>query len=278
MTTLLTRDQWIAACHFHDLSEREVLREIGRRVGNARDRAAEGHHLAHPLVLLDLDSTLYEVGPRTHQILLEWTETQNARSFGLARDRIAEVARHHVGYSLKDTFDALGLDAQDKNVQAALKDAKQFWTDRFFTSEYLKFDHAYAGASHFAQEVHELGAEIIYLTGRDEPNMGEGTRAKLIEDRFPWKDQSRELVGGPRTHLLMKPHISMDDLEFKQSAAHYIKQHGTLIASFENEPPNLVALRDLFPDSMHVFMDTVCSDRPAPVRKDLYRIKGFSAR
>ncbi len=85
MTTLLTRDQWIAACHFHDLSEREVLREIGRRVGNARDRAAEGHHLAHPLVLLDLDSTLYEVGPRTHQILLEWTETQNARSFGFSR-------------------------------------------------------------------------------------------------------------------------------------------------------------------------------------------------
>jgi len=51
------------------------------------------------------------------------------------------------------------------------------------------------------------------------------------------------------------------------AAADYIRRHGTLVASFENEPPNVVALSKVFPDAMHVFVDTVCSDLGAmPVK------------
>ena len=112
-----------------------------------------------------------------------------------------------------------------------------------------------------------MGAEVVYLTGRDEPGMGIGTRGRLLEDRFP--------LDVPRTHLLLKKSFELDDLEHKSKASDYVKRLGNLVASFENEPPNLIALSDIFPAAMHVFVDTVYSERPALPRSGLYRITGF---
>lgn len=256
---------WIASCRFHDLRESEVLSEVGRRVRDLKSKA-KGRE-THPLVLLDLDSTLYEVEPRSHQILLEWCEASESRGFPHVRDRVRQIQREHLGYSIKDTFSALGLSIELDEIAQAWSNAKKFWAERFFTNEYLKYDRAYEGAAEFTREMHGLGAEIVYLTGRDEPGMGDGTRANLVRDGFPW-----EVAG---THLLMKPTFEMEDLLHKQSAAAYIRKHGTLVASFENEPPNLVALYELFPDAMHVFVETICSDRPAVAREGLYRIQTF---
>jgi hypothetical protein len=75
----------------------------------------------------------------------------------------------------------------------------------------------------------------------------------------------------------MKKHASLPDLEHKLEAAKYVQTHGTLIASFENEPANLSALYHLIPEAMHVYVDTVSSDHSAMVCKGLYRIKGFGA-
>ena len=108
---------------------------------------------------------------------------------------------------------------------------------------------------------------IVYLTGRDEPGMGDGTRAMLLRDGFPWETE--------RTHLLLKPAYGLPDLEHKINAAQFIRAHGELVASFENEPPNLVAIYEQFPDAMHVFVETVCSDHAAPAGRGLYRIRGF---
>jgi hypothetical protein len=261
------RGEWIDATHFHDLTEDEVLREVARRVSDVRAKAEGQHRRAHPLVLLDLDSTLYEVGPRTHQILREWMATEEAQAFPQVCRAIEKLHKSQVGYSLKDTFEAMGLDLTQSEVAHAERLAKKFWAARFFRSEYLQYDHAYEGAARFAQELHRLGAEIVYLTGRDEPGMGDGTRARLKQDGFPWAID--------RTHLLMKAAPELDDLEHKLAAGTYVREHGTLVASFENEPPNLVALYDQFPEAMHVFVDTVCSDRPALAGRDLYRIRGF---
>lgn len=264
---LLTRTEWVNACAFHDLSEDEVLREIYRRVSDLKSQAGVGKG-AHPLVLLDLDSTLYEVGPRTFRILKEWSESEEGGKHPELRTAMLRVGEHHVGYSIRDTLRAVGLDAEDPRHEGAFGSIKQFWAERFFTSEYLKYDRAYPGAAEFTREVHALGAEVVYLTGRDEPNMGEGTRDNLLRDGFPWKTE--------RTRLLLKPAAHLPDLGHKQQAAEYIRGHGTLVASFENEPANLVALYEIFPDAMHVFVETVCSDHAAIPRQGLYRIQGFS--
>jgi hypothetical protein len=239
---------------------------VSRRVQELKSRALGRE--SHPLVLLDLDSTLYEVEPRSERILAEWRESSESAQFPHVRQRLAELSRQHLGYSIQDTFTALGLSIELEEIRGAWASAKAFWRERFFTNEYLRYDLPYDGAAAFTRELHSLGAEIVYLTGRDEPGMGEGTRANLIRDGFAW--------GAPSIHLLLKPRFEMDDLAHKMAAADYIRSHGTLVASFENEPPNLVALYELFPEAMHVFVETICSDRPARPSRGLYRIQSFT--
>ncbi|MGZ3699637.1 MAG: HAD family hydrolase [Bdellovibrionota bacterium] len=256
MSTFM-RQQWIEASHFHDLTEKEVLQEV----------AARARKVERPLVLLDLDSTLYEVGPRSFQILREWHETGASASYPTIDIVLNALNESHVGYSIRDTFRNLGLELESREILEALEEAKKFWSRRFFTSAYLPYDRPYPGAPEFARELYEVGAELVYLTGRDEPQMGQGTRENLVRDGFPW--------GVPRTHLLMKERAEIPDLDHKKNAAHFVRARGTLVASFENEPPNLVALSELFPEAMHIFLDTVCSDHPCPAGRGLYRIRHF---
>jgi hypothetical protein len=257
--------EWVSASQFHPSGQMEVLREVSERVQSLRARSIAS--TGHPLIVLDLDSTLYEVAPRTHQIVREWAESEESQPFSEIRARLATLREAEMGYSLRDTFRTAGFSLDEPHAFRAWEAAKKFWVQRFFRSAYLKYDRPYAGASPFAVELHKLGAELIYLTGRDEPNMGDGTRSNLVRDRFPWEVE--------RTHLLMKPAIEITDLAHKRSAAEFIRKRGTLIASFENEPVNLVALYEIFPDAMHVFVDTVCSDRGAKAINGLYRVKGF---
>lgn len=260
-SSLLAREKWISACHFQRHSEEEVLREVMRRV---QESLSQNHK---PLVLLDLDSTLYEVGLRTYQILLEWHASKQCEKFPVVREAMKGLRVQSVGYSLKDTFHALKLDLTDPQIEKACEDAKKFWQHRFFTSDYLTHDRPYPGAAHFTRQLHDLGAEIVYLTGRDEPNMGDGTRRNLLRDEFPWDVE--------RTYLLLKKASHLPDLEHKMEAASFVKDQGDLIASFENEPPNLIALQEYFPKAMHVFVDTVCSDHGAMPGKGLFRIRHF---
>jgi predicted secreted acid phosphatase len=265
-TTAVARGDWISACHFHDMTESEVLHEVARRVTELK-ASAKGDQEKHPLVLFDLDSTLYEVGPRTFQILKEWLASSESARFPEVARALDRLEHAHVGYSIGDTLSAAGLDIESASIKDAIQAIKPFWASRFFTSAYLPYDHAYPGSADFAKKVYELGAEIVYLTGRDQPGMGDGTRQNLIRDGFPWEVE--------RTHLLLKAAAHLPDLQHKVDAAEYIRRHGTLVASFENEPPNIAALYEVFPDAMHVFVDTVYSDHCAMPRQGLYRIKGF---
>ncbi len=255
--TKFVRQNWISACQFHILDEMEVLREVSIRAAQSN----------HPVVLLDLDSTLYEVAPRNHQILHEWAISKESALYPNARDALFNLDPDRIGYSVRDTFLNLNLRLDDQQNQEALRSASDFWFQKFFTSDYLRFDRPYKGAAEFVRRLHELSVEIVYLTGRDEPNMGDGTRSNLIRDQFPW--------GTANIHLLMKPSFHQPDLEHKLSTAEFVESRGNLIASFENEPPNLVALSQRFPEAMHIFVDTVCSDHPTAPCTGIYRIRGF---
>jgi hypothetical protein len=251
----LARHDWISACGFHSMDEREVLNQV---LASTKSNAV-------PIVVLDLDSTLYEVRPRTFQILKEWKEDSKVPAqFKNALDRM-EISS--VGYSLKDTFRSLEINWADFFASDEFHNAKSFWSSRFFSSEYLKFDHAYEGAAEFCKALRKEGAELIYLTGRDEKNMGEGTRSNLERDGFPLDD---------KTHMMLKKSPQDSDVEHKKMAAEWINKRGTVVASFENEPANLIALYERFPQSMHIFVDTICSDHPAQPREGLYRIRDWS--
>jgi len=255
------RREWIDSCEFHPLTNVEVLHQV--HLGIEREKSAG----RQPVLLLDLDSTLYHVESRSHQIIREWIEDGESAKHPSMRERLKELLPEHLGYSLTDTLTKFGISVMEPEVEAAVRSMQKFWGRRFFTNEYLAYDHAYPGAPDFVRKAYDLGSEIVYLTGRDEPGMGKGTHRRLVDDRFP--------IDVPRTRLLLKKNFELDDLEHKSAAADVVKTLGTLVASFENEPPNLIALSDLFPAAMHVFVDTVYSERPALPKAGLYRITGF---
>ncbi|NBT59506.1 hypothetical protein EBT16_12050, partial [bacterium] len=97
-----SRKEWQKNTQFHPLSESEVLRLVGEAVGQFKG-------LERPLVLLDLDSTLYEVGPRTLQIIQEWIPTYSHKLPFELRMALETLPPEKVGYSLKDTLSNLGF-------------------------------------------------------------------------------------------------------------------------------------------------------------------------
>ena len=253
-----SRETWKNACQFHAHSDERILDETLSQIQSE----------STPVLLLDLDSTLYEVGTRSFQIIREWTQAPESAPFSQVRDTLVQMSYSQIGYSLEDTFSHLNLDAVQQ--RAALNELKNFWKSRFFTNSYLKYDRAYQGASQFVRNAHDAGAEIVYLTGRDAPGMKKGTIENLIRDQFPWNL--------PKIHLLMKPEAHFDDLEFKKKASRFVHERGSLVASFENEPPNVVAFYGLFPEAMHVFVDTVCSAHETEACHGLYRLQSYSSK
>lgn len=257
---MFIREEWKKQCQFHPLSEKEIFNQIEQNLIKHSDKK--------PVLLLDLDSTLFEVAPRTHAIISAWRKNTREK-YEILLSKLDSISPSQIGYSLADTFKTLGLDMNDSAIKAAFLELKDFWWEKFFTNEYLHHDKTYPRANLFAQKAYEMGASIVYLTGREEKPMIEGTIKNLIRDGFPWDPK--------RTVLLMRQSAEQSDLEHKACASEKIRQMGMLIASFENEPQNIVALYREFPESMHIFMDTVCSDHPALALQGLYKIKDFSA-
>jgi len=116
----------------------------------------------------DLDSTVLSNKPRQARIV---------REFGAQRGdaRLAQCTpRQIVSWDLRDTLRLCGL--SEPEVRHAAVDLRQFWLDRFFTSEYCADDVPIAGAAAYLQRVREAGGEILYITGRHE-EMKDGTLA-----------------------------------------------------------------------------------------------------
>lgn len=257
----LSRKHWIDACQFSDLGQRTILEEVAHRVRNEPKIPNR-----RPTVVFDLDSTLYEVAARTHAIIKEWLTTGHKLPKSVL-EPLNNLKHEEVGYSLRDTFLSVGLDMQDREVHDAWVALKDFWWERFFSSAYLMHDQPYPGAAEFVRQVHQLGAHIVYLTGRDEKKMLRGTIENLYRDKFPLEPAT--------VRLMMKQNEALTDSDYKRAAAVHLEQNALVIASFENEPHNVVALFESFPKALHIFMETICSDKPARALSGLYRIKGF---
>jgi hypothetical protein len=224
--------------------------------------AAEAARGTDPVVIFDLDDTLFETRPRTARILRELAEEPEIRAgFPNAAARLAETTPEETRYELADTFASLGI--EDTTLLAK---AKPYWAERFFSSRYCARDRVVPGAPGFVSAVASAGGRVIYLTGRDTAGMGEGTRLALVRRGFPT---------GPGTKLLMKPDKAMDDLEFKKRAFAWVAAQGKVVAGFENEPRNINAMAAEFPDATMVFLETIHSSRPDVPAPGIYHERNF---
>jgi beta-phosphoglucomutase-like phosphatase (HAD superfamily) len=256
------RDEWIKHTEFHPHSSAEVLNEVIERA----KKVLEERKL--PIVVFDLDSTLFDVSKRSYEILREWLAHPESMSFQPAREQLMGVEPADIEYSLQDVWEKKKVPHDVEPYSKHFKLARDFWKTRFFGHDYLKHDEPTEGAVEFVKRLYEMGVQIVYLTGRDVPQMAFGTFDQLKKHGLP--------IDVERTRLILKPRRRMNDIDFKGTAAKTISEWGEVVASFENEPKNLVAMSNAFgPNTMNVFIQTVSSDHAAPAGKGIYRIDRF---
>ncbi len=252
---MFIRKEWIDKTEFHPHSSAEVLKEVMVRTQKVLDQKKL------PVVIFDLDSTLFHVSPRSFEILKEWAKASSVSI-------LPDLKEEDMGYSIEDVWVKKGLSIETGESFKHLKDAKDFWRKRFFSNEYIHHDLPHAGAVEYVRRLYEMGAKIVYLTGRDVPLMAFGTVDHLRNCGFP--------VEVERTRLILKPKRHIDDLVFKAGVCKAASEWGEVVASFENEPKNLVAMQEaLGPKAMHIFFESVSSDHAAPAAKEVYRIHDF---
>ena len=256
------RSDWQKHTEFHPHSQGEVLGEVLKRTEAALGKGEL------PVVVFDLDSTLFDISHRSFRILKEWLTHPETATFQETREKLASIEPSDIRYSLEDVWEIKKIPHEEAPFDHHFKHAKQFWRKRFFNNDYLVHDAPTRGAVEFVQKLHSMGALIVYLTGRDIPLMAFGTFDQLRAHGLP--------IEVERTRLILKPKRHLDDIEFKSKAAETISGLGTVIASFENEPKNLVAMQKCFSkDTMNIFIDTVSSEHPSPAGKGIYRIEEF---
>jgi hypothetical protein len=226
-----------------------------------RITAARGSSQRSPVVVFDLDGTLMDNRPRSVAILRElsarWLEHHPEAAQAIAGARPDELA-----YAITDSLTKLGVDHPELTAEAL-----QFWRDRFFRDAYLIHDVALLGAAAFANAVHEAGANLVYLTGRDLPLMGLGSWMSLRDLGFP--------IGVVGTELVCKPEASMHDEEFKRGVAPQLARLGEVVASFDNEPGNCNMFLHACPGCASVLLDTQHQAGAPPAEEGVVCIKDF---
>ena len=217
------------------------------------------------LAVFDLDSTLFDVSPRVERILLEFAaEPYHQKKFPEQIQLFKDIRTHRKDWGFQNALERAGLDGQHPELQEAVRD---YWYTRFFSNDYLQYDLPYDGAVEYVNGVANRGAEVIYLTGRDVERMGAGSALTMKNWGFPLDDR--------QTQLVLKPHKSLDDAEFKTNWFKCIPQDQYAhIWFFENEPVNIHHLRRQLPHVNVVFFESTHAGKAAPP-EDIPKIMHF---
>ena len=221
----------------------------------ARTLAGQGKR---PIVVFDLDDTLFRTAPRTAKILREFAQSMPDRPYAAA---LSQVSADQCGYSLDPVLKAFAVPESDWPA------AKQFWGQRFFSSDYVTADQPNPGAVAFVAAVQKTGAQVVYLTGRSE-QMGPGTQQALQAAGFPWDPQAS-------TALLLKADPSLKDVPYKVGDFNVLKAMGTVVATVDNEPGNVNAMHSVVPGAITIYLDKPHSPTAPPVDAGIYQAADF---
>jgi hypothetical protein len=214
-----------------------------------------------PVVVFDLDGTLFDNRPRTRAILSELAQTWRAAHPELAL-RVEGIRHDEMAYLLTDTLARIGVTDVER-----VEEAQAFWKERFFADHHLQHDVPLPGAVDFAKACYEAGAILVYLTGRDLPLMGIGSFRSLRDCGFP--------IGVPGTELVLKPDAAMADEAFKRTEAPKVARVGAIVASFDNEPANCNTILAQNPACESVLVDTQHLPGAPPLDPGVHVIADF---
>ena len=215
-----------------------------------------------PMVIFDLDGTLFDNRPRILQILREYGDKDLKNVRPDAARKLATITIHQVQYRLTDTLSAAGV-----TEAAVVNNAAVFWSQRFFDDDYLKYDAPTPGSVNFVRQLYSNGARIVYLSGRDAPRQLLGTVKALRDNGFP--------IGIQGTELIMKPTSQTQDAIFKQQVTNYLRHYGKVIAAFDSEPANANVFRRAFADATVVVYSAPRAPNPPPLLPNIVPLPSF---
>lgn len=208
------------------------------------------------LCVFDLDSTLYNVSPRTQKILQDYAhENESNPLFKAQKERLKTIQVHSTDWGIRESLIREGIEGPLDFFESV----RNYWRERFFSNHYLKYDKPYPGAIEFVQALAHLKIPIFYLTGRDRPDMFEGTVESLKQWGLPLTDKSK--------NLLMKPEKKFgEDEDYKVQVLKQLLADYKSIYFFENEPVIINQVIKHCPTVKIIFMDTVHSRREDPIQ------------
>jgi len=214
----------------------------------------------HRIVMFDLDSTLIDNRTRNARIMREFGALNNIAILGNAKPE------HWHDWSVQNAMSNIGLSALA--IESIVEPFNEFWTERFFTSHYCKYDTEVTGAVNFVTDVQRSGGIIRYLTGRHEA-MRTGTLNSLRSLGFP-VPESDDVA------LIMKPEQSIPDDEYKQQALVQFDTKSGILAAFDNEPEHINSYRVAFPKATCIHLQTDHSLYPARLLGGIVSIADFT--
>lgn len=208
-----------------------------------RERFADGPGIA----LIDIDSTVMDTGPRNLAIL----EEAAREAFPELRDAEGHMKEAVQGWNITSALARrLGLSPERRD------ELRKFWADRFFTGPWLEHDTPYPGAVSFLRLLAGLGAELVYFTGRDLPNMAEGTLESFRRHGVPHDEENG---------FIFKPDPAEEDLAFKERSLGELSGRGRVLLALENEPANANRIHRAFPRALTLFVETITTENPEPL-------------
>jgi hypothetical protein len=215
-----------------------------------------------PLVIFDLDGTLYDNRPRTYRILAEYAFMIADESPEL-HHAIQALRLSDVAYLVADTLATVGI-----TDEQLIKGVFEYWKSCFFTDEYVALDLPIPGGARFVRTLNEAGVTPVYLTGRDAPNMLLGTLGCLQGDGFP--------VGTIDTRIVLKDRFEREDNEYKEAVIESLKRSGTVIAAFDNEPGLCNLFKVAFPEAAVCLLDTSHGPGAPSLNDGILKAEDFS--
>ena len=233
-----------------------LLRGVLSRIASAVEQGGPT-----PLVVFDLDATLYDNRPRTLEILMEYRE-QILDTRPDVAEPLGALTSERIEYLLSDTLRGCGVTRAD-----VVADVTRFWHERFFTDAYCQHDAPVEGAPEYVRACYEAGAIVVYLTGRDIPGMMLGTISSLRDCSFP--------IGIAGTELVLKPDANLPDESFKRGALPTLDRVGDIVAFFDNEPANTNLAKAMYPGATVVLLETQRVPFAPPLAEDIEVVADF---
>jgi hypothetical protein len=192
-------------------------------LGKVRDLAANS---LRPIVVFDLDETLFDTRYRTKALVEEFGRVNNEM-------RLKTVAIDQVRHSLDDTLKQLRYTGREIGTSRVIRDLRAFVKAELSKGAF-EHDKPLPKAAAYLTKLQQGGAEIVYIADRP-LSQADATNRALRAAGFPAGD----LISRDRSGSVSK---------WKAAQVASLQSRGTLVAMFDNEPRESNAVREALPN------------------------------